>query len=112
MKDFPHVISIEIESTLSDGSGGYEQAWIPLKSINAFVQPISGKTFFQAQQMDSQINHKVFVPYDEEIQSNYDEKTNMRVIFKGGKSLVIDNFIDQGGLNEIMVLVCREGVME
>lgn len=103
MMEYPHVISIEEESIVSDGAGGHETSWQPFKSVNAFVQPISGDILLKAQQFESQINHKVFVPYDEEI------KSNMRVNYKD-KPLIIDTIIDQGGLNEIMVLMCREGV--
>jgi SPP1 family predicted phage head-tail adaptor len=99
MMEFPHVITLEEETSVSDGAGGHESSWQPFKTVNAFVQPISGKTFFHAQKIESEINHKVFMVYDEDV------KSNMRVLYKG-KPLTIDNIIDQGGLNEILVLMC------
>ena len=99
MIDFPHEIVIEKETKIPDGSGGYTTDWAAYKNINAHVQPISGKTFFQAQQIESKVNFKVFMEYDEEITSK------MRVVHNENP-LSIDTIIDQGGFNEVMVLMC------
>ena len=99
MTEFPHVIIIEKGTKVSDGAGGYKEDWTVFKSINAHVQPISGKTFFHAQQIESEINYKVFTEFDKEITSS------MRVMHQN-KPLIIDTIIDQGGMNEVMVLMC------
>jgi SPP1 family predicted phage head-tail adaptor len=98
--DFPHLIDIQIESKVSDGAGGNVTNWVTLKTVEAHVQPISGNILLQAQQIQSNINHKVFMEYDDEITSK------MRVLYNN-KPLTISNIIDQGGLNEIMVLMCN-----
>jgi SPP1 family predicted phage head-tail adaptor len=99
MNRYPHEVVIENEAKVSDGSGGYSTDWVAFKNVNAHVQPISGRTFFEAQQIESKINYKVFMEYDKEISNT------MRVNYQD-KHLTIDTIIDQGGLNDIMVLMC------
>jgi SPP1 family predicted phage head-tail adaptor len=99
MIELPHLIDIQIETKVPDGSGGHTKDWTLFKSVNAFVQPISGRNFFQAQQIETKINYKVFMDYDETITNK------MRVVHQD-KPLTINTVIDQGGLNEIMVLMC------
>jgi SPP1 family predicted phage head-tail adaptor len=99
MIEYPHLIDIQIESKVPDGSGGHTKDWTLFKSVNAFVQPISGRNFFQAQQIESKITYKVFMDFDKAITNK------MRVLYQD-KPLIIDTVIDQGGLNEIMVLMC------
>ncbi|MDQ1003968.1 SPP1 family predicted phage head-tail adaptor [Neobacillus niacini] len=99
MIEYPHLIDIQIETKVPDGSGGHKKDWTLFKNVEAFVQPISGTTFFQAQQIESKINYKVFIDFDMEITNK------MRVLYQE-KPLTIDTVIDQGGLNEVMVLMC------
>jgi SPP1 family predicted phage head-tail adaptor len=100
MSEYPHEIVIQHESKVSDGAGGNVNGWVTFKTVKAHVQPISGNILLQAQQIQSNINHKVFMEYDDEITSK------MRVLYNN-KPLTISNIIDQGGLNEIMVLMCN-----
>jgi SPP1 family predicted phage head-tail adaptor len=99
MNRYPHDVVIENEVKVPDGSGGNTITWSVFKNVNAHVQPISGRAFFEAQQIESKINYKVFIDYDEQI-------TNRMWVNFQGKRLMIDTIIDQGGLNEVMVLMC------
>jgi SPP1 family predicted phage head-tail adaptor len=95
------MVEIQNYSTVPDGSGGYSQEWTKFKEVEAHVQPISGGEYFQAQQLEAKINYKVFTDFDGEITSG------MRILYQN-KVLTIDTVIDQGGLNEIMVIMCVE----
>lgn len=99
MNEFPHLITIQKMAKVPDGSGGHVEDWVTFKEVNAHVQPISGDSFFKAQQIESKINHKVFIDYDNTITNN------ARLIFED-KILTVNSIIDQGGLNELMVLMC------
>ncbi|TCN25486.1 phage head closure protein [Mesobacillus foraminis] len=102
MIEFPHTITFEKQSKVPDGAGGNVLNWVTVKTVDAFVQPISGNTLYFAQQNQSKITHKVFMEYDETINSN------LRIKY-GRKVLTFHPPIDQGGLNEILVLMCESG---
>lgn len=103
MNEFPHTVTLQKETKVSDGMGGSTLTWEPLKDVEAHVMPISGDTFFIAQQNQSKITFKVFMEFDEEITSS------LRVIHKEEEILNIKAVLDQGGLGEILCLMCESG---
>ncbi len=100
MTEFEHLIMFEKEDKVSDGMGGYKVKWVDFKEVYAHVQPLTGNSYIQAQQYQSKITYKVFMEFDEEINST------LRIRY-GNKILKIKAPIDQGGLNEILVLMCE-----
>lgn len=102
MNEFSHKITFEKETEVPDGSGGYVENWITFKEADALVQPITGDSYFIAKQNQSKIKYKVFVEFDEEI-------TDRLRIKYGNEIITIDVVIDQGGQNEILVLMCESG---
>ncbi|WP_425203985.1 phage head closure protein [Priestia megaterium] len=100
MNEYEHLITLEKSVRTKTTSGGYSESWIPFKEVYAHVQPLSGTTYIIAQQNQSKINYKVFMDFDEEVNStlrvNYDNKI-----------LKIKAPIDQGGLGEVLVLMCE-----
>jgi SPP1 family predicted phage head-tail adaptor len=100
MNLFPHTIDIEEYTQTSDGMGGHTETWSTIQNgLQAHVQPISGREYYQAQQIQNPVNMDVYTPYNEVI------KPSMRVLYNGMKLNII-SVIDQGGMNEIMSLKC------
>jgi SPP1 family predicted phage head-tail adaptor len=100
MSEFPHTIIFEKETDTPDGSGGYYTEWADFKTVEALVQPLSGKTYWEAQKNESKIKYKVFMEYDGEITSD------MRIKY-GEDILTYSEPIDQGGQEEILLFMCE-----
>jgi SPP1 family predicted phage head-tail adaptor len=100
MTEFPHQITFQIEANTPDGSGGYYSEWTDIKVVEALVQPLSGKTYWEAQKNESKIKYKVFMDFDSEITSE------MRIKY-GNELLTYSEPIDQGGQREIMLFMCE-----
>ncbi|KZZ86229.1 phage head closure protein [Bacillus sp. SJS] len=60
-------ISIKGLTRTSDNAGGYEDKFEVIKYVWAFIKPISGREYYQAQQSQSVITHTFVVRYDAEI---------------------------------------------
>lgn len=99
--EFPHEISIYYSDRVPDGGGGWENKWRLLKeAIAAHVQPISGQQYYFAQQLKNPVDMDVYTPFDPDI------KPQMKVVHRGN-SMMIEAVLDQGGMDEIMLLKCR-----
>lgn len=98
--EFPHEISIYYSDRVPDGGGGWENKWLPLKGTVAHVQPITGRQYYLAQQLKNPVDMDVYTPFDPEI------KPQMKVVHRGN-SMMIEAVLDQGGMDEIMLLKCR-----
>lgn len=97
---YPHVITIESYTESNDDLGGHSEDWAPfLTDIEAHIQPISGTEYYQAQQIQNPVQVDIYTPYNGVIQAN------MRIVFEG-KTLNIKSVLDQGGMNEVMLLKC------
>jgi SPP1 family predicted phage head-tail adaptor len=48
---------------ISDGGGGYEDALVPVKTVWASINPVSGREYWQAQQAQAQLSHKIIIRY-------------------------------------------------
>jgi SPP1 family predicted phage head-tail adaptor len=105
MNEYPHTITFQQKTKIPDGSGGYTEDWTTFKVVDAFVQPLSGSKYLLAQQLQSKINYKVFMDFDSEINSK------LRIDYNG-KILNIDAPIDQGGLEEVLCLLCVSEVSQ
>lgn len=99
MNEYPHIITIQYLSQSDDGAGGYTDSWHDLKTIEAHIQPISGNEYYQSQKLQNPVEVDVYLPYDSEI------KSTMRVL-SNGEILNIKAVLDQGGMNEVLLLKC------
>lgn len=54
-------------SQVQDGAGGYEDKLVEIKSVWANIQPVYGREFWQAQQVQAQISHKITIRYTKDI---------------------------------------------
>lgn len=81
--------------------GELEEIWQDLKEVWAEVKPLTGRSFFSAQQINSEITHSVIIRYTENI------KPNMRVTYKDRTFdiLYIMNFNEE---DKALQLMCKE----
>lgn len=56
---------------ISDGGGGYEDALVPVKKVWANINPVSGREYWQAQQAQAQISHKVTIRYLQDLNRSH-----------------------------------------
>jgi SPP1 family predicted phage head-tail adaptor len=102
VEEYPHIITFQEKVEVPDGYGGYKPEWQDFRTIEAFVDPISGTRRYQAMQQTHPINHEVYYPFQDGITAD------MRAYWvDGGKTLKIQSEpIDQGGQGEIYMLEC------
>lgn len=101
--EYPHTITIQAHIKVDDGGGGYTEEWTPFDTVEAFVAPLSGSEYYQAQQVQNPVEYDVYLPYRDDI------IPSMRVVFRG-KILqikaVLPSLIDINGEYEKLCLKC------
>lgn len=97
-----HRITIEQKTRVPDGAGGYTESWLPFAAVWAAVDPISGKEYFEAQQIQSAVTHKIRIRYRSGI------IPSMRVNFKGRIFAMTSPPINWEERNRDMLLMCSE----
>jgi SPP1 family predicted phage head-tail adaptor len=98
-EEFPHVVTFQISSEVEDELGGKSITWTDLKTSEAHFQPVSGKEFYESKQIQSSVQCNIYIPYDSEINEQ------LRVVYNGDPYYILA-VLDQGGLNEVMMLKC------
>jgi SPP1 family predicted phage head-tail adaptor len=99
MNEYPHTVIVQTFIKIDDGAGGFTENWVDLKTIEAHIQPISGNEYYHAQKIQNPVEVDVYTPYDSDIQSTFRLKN-------GNEVLNIKAVLNQGGMNEILLLKC------
>lgn len=81
--------------------GELEDKWEDVKEVWAEVKPVTGRSFFSAQQINSEITHQVVVRYIGNI------KPSMRVLY-GTREFEILYCMNFDESNEALQLMCKE----
>ena len=87
--------------TNKDEYGELETGFKTVKTVYAEVKPVTGKSFFAAQQVNSEITHQVLIRYTDGI------APNMMVRFKG-RMFEILYVMNYNEANESILLMCKE----
>jgi SPP1 family predicted phage head-tail adaptor len=58
-----HKVTIQRPAQIPDNGGGYQDGWAAVATVWAEVTPLRGREFFQAQQTQTEITHKVRIRY-------------------------------------------------
>lgn len=98
-----HRIAIEEFTTTRDSMGGTIEAWTTFAPAWAAVEPLNGREFFAAEQVNAEVSHRVTMRYTPGV------KTKMRVNH-GGRFLLIEAALNIGERNQELQLMCREVV--
>lgn len=94
-------IEIQKQSSEKDEYGELVPGWIAFKNVWAEVRPVTGKSFFSAQQINSEITHQVIIRYTEGV------KPSMRIIYKG-REFEILYVMNYNEANEAIQMLCKE----
>lgn len=96
-----HRVSIQQRVEARNGYGELISTWSTLATVWGSVEPIRGREFFEAEQVQSEISTRVRIRY-------YDGITaQMRVLF-GSRKLQILAVIDVNERHKEMQLMCKE----
>lgn len=98
-----HKISFQSRTVSRDSFGAETVAWRTEKTVWASIEPISGREYFLAQQVQSEITHIIKIRYYSGV------RTDWRVIF-GSRIFDIKSVINLKERNNQMALMCREFV--
>jgi len=108
--DLKKVISIQRQSTTSDGMGGVTEAWTDIISgtstatpIFAAIWPVSAKEQIQARHEQAVISHRVRIRYRAGV------TTAMRIKY-GTKLFNITSVVNVGSENRMLDILCQEVV--
>ncbi|WP_256846916.1 phage head closure protein [Paenibacillus sp. Pae108] len=96
-----HKITIKHLQSVDDGAGGSVETWMTYASPFASVEPLSGRELFQAQQLQSEVTHKIRMRYRPGI------TPDMRVYF-GTRVFLINSAINWQERNRELTLMCVE----
>jgi len=99
--DLRHRIVFEQPVEVDDGHGGHVVSWATFATVWAAVEPISGREYFEAHQMQREVTHRV------KIRSLPGLDENMRIIFND-RVFEIESIIDLDERRYFMELLCRE----
>jgi len=107
--DLKKAISIQKQSNVSDGMGGYVTSWVDLVTgvdspslIFAAVWPVSAKEQIASEKEIGTITHKVKIRYRPGVTGNVRIKYGTRIFDVMGPAINI------GSDNRFLELICRE----
>ena len=94
--EYPHSITFQTLTKVSDGAGGFTSTWTTTLSIQGFLDTPSSREIFQAMQLSNPLDRNLYYPYRTDI----NEK--MRCVCEGETYELIGKPQNQGGQREIM----------
>ena len=96
-----HRVTLQEHISTRDSFGAEKEAWIDTAKVWASVEPLSGKEYFAAQQINAEVNIKVTIRYRPLIHPR------MRVLF-GVRVFEILSVLNIEEKNIQLVLMCKE----
>lgn len=96
-----HRITLQQVTRTPDGIGGYTETWTDVATVWAAVEPLRGRELFDAEQVQSEITHRVRIRYRSGVDSS------MRVRF-GARLFRIQSVIDVDERHREIQLMCQE----
>jgi SPP1 family predicted phage head-tail adaptor len=96
-------VKLQTKGVTQDSYGGAVVTWSDTATVWAAVEPLQGREFFGAQQIDSEITIRVRIRYRAGV------VPAMRVLY-GSRVLDIRSVIDPKDRHEELQLMCSEGL--
>ena len=100
---FDQRVTVEAKTVTRSGIGEEVVSWSPVAEVWARVEPIRGREWFAAAQMQDATDHRVTIRYRAGI------TREMRVLWRG-EPLDIVSVIDVNARRENLELMCLSGV--
>lgn len=94
-------ITLQQQTEEQDASGQLLDNWADIATVWAAIEPLSGREFFAAQQVNSEVTTKIRIRYRDGI------KAYMRIKY-GERIFDIQSVIDPKEQHKELVLMCRE----
>ncbi|MGG2111917.1 phage head closure protein [Lysinibacillus pakistanensis] len=94
--EFPHEVEVVEKRTTADDSGDRKTQWIPIDTIESFVDTPTSKEKLLAHQVQNPLDRYMYYPY------RTDLKSDMRLRYEGEIYAFAGRPEDQGGQHEIM----------
>ncbi len=101
--DLRHTVTIQQESRVADGGGGYALTWTKVADARAAIEPLTGGERLRAMQLEDKVSHRVTIRY------RGDVTAGMRLKF-GTRLFNIRAVINPDERNCWLELMCDEGV--
>lgn len=96
LDEFPHEVTFQALTKVSDGGGGHKQVWVDVLTFDAFLDTPSSREIFQAQQSENPLDRNLYYEYRTDI----NEK--MQCTCEGERYELVGKPQDQGGQKEVM----------
>jgi SPP1 family predicted phage head-tail adaptor len=98
---YRHIIVIQKRNSTQNKYGESTEAWVDFIKVRAGIYPLSGREFFSADAVNSEVSHKVHLRYVPGI------TPDMRINFNGRFFRII-SVINFQELNKELQLLCKE----
>jgi len=99
--DLRHRITLQQKTETRDSFGAVIETWNDVATLYASIEPLRGKEFFDAQQVNAEVTIRIRIRYRSGV------TPNMRVLF-GTRTFDIQSVINVDERNREMILMCRE----
>jgi SPP1 family predicted phage head-tail adaptor len=99
--DMRHRIIFQEKVEVDDGHHGHTVTWKDVVTVWASVEPISGREYFYAHQISTEVTHRVKIRYRNDV------NTKMRIKF-GLRILEIISILSLGEESKVLEILCKE----
>ena len=96
-----HRIFFQQPVTTDDGYGGKPMTWVNYGKAWAKIEPLTGREYFFAHQIQAEVTHRVTTRFRQDI------KEDMR-ISAGSRILEIESIIDLDEAHQFLEFFCKE----
>lgn len=103
--NLPHQITLQTRGSTVDGHGQTVESWADTRTCRAKCEPLTGREWFAAGQLQGSISLRVTIRYFAGITSG------MRVVWRGDPYEIISVIEPDAGL-EWLELMCASGVRD
>ena len=104
--ELKHLILIEQYQTTINDFGEEAKIWITYKKTRAKISPFSGREFMESQSIQSKVNSRIVVRFDEKI------IPKMRITYRDKIYNIEAVLEDNKSLREYQTLLCSDGVID
>jgi len=102
-----HKVNLQQQTTTRGSMGGSTRSWTTTATVRAGIEPISGKEFFQADQINSKTKVMIIIRYGSEWAAI--DNTWRVVDANTSKKYDINSVINEREMNGKFTLMCSEG---
>ncbi len=103
-----HRVTIQRPSTTKDRLGGPTRTWIPVATLWADIQPLSGREAVIANRLSAQITHQITVRY-QPVFDNPQQVSQMRVLYRS-RIFNIHSALNDDEQRVALILLVSEGL--